>query len=50
MTVRCCNKTARQMTRRDYETYDYLIAMDHTNLLTMRVPKAYAGTARFIRF
>ena len=25
-------------------------AMDHTNLLTMRVPKAYAGTARFIRF
>lgn len=24
--------------------------MDHTNLLTMRVPKAYAGTARFIRF
>ena len=24
----CAGKTARQMTRRDYETYDYLIAMD----------------------
>ena len=28
-------KTARQMTRRDYETYDYLIAMDHNNLRYM---------------
>ena len=26
---------ARQMTRRDYETYDYLIAMDHNNLRNM---------------
>ena len=23
------------MTRRDYETYDYLIAMDHNNLRNM---------------
>ena len=28
----------------------FVATMDHTNLLTMRVPKAYAGTARFIRF
>ena len=26
---------ARQMTRRDYETYDYLIAMDYNNLRNM---------------
>ena len=25
-------KTARQMTRRDYENYDYIIAMDRNNL------------------
>lgn len=31
----CAGKTARQMTRRDYETYDYLIAMDRNNLLNM---------------
>ncbi len=28
-------KTARQMTRRDYETYHYLIAMDRNNLRNM---------------
>ena len=26
--ISCAGKTARQMTRRDYEVYDYLIAMD----------------------
>ena len=26
----CAGKTARQMTRRDYETYGYLIAKDRT--------------------
>ena len=31
----CAGKTARQMTRRDYETYDYLVAMDHNNLRNM---------------
>ena len=31
----CAGKTARQMTRRDYETYDYLIAMDRNNLWNM---------------
>ena len=33
--ISCEGKIARQMTRRDYETYDYLIAMDHNNLRNM---------------
>ena len=33
--ISCEGKTARQMTRRDYETYDYLIAMDYNNLRNM---------------
>ena len=33
--ISCADKTARQMTRRDYETYDYVIAMDHNNLRNM---------------
>lgn len=28
-------KTARQMTRQDYDTYDYLVAMDRSNLRDM---------------
>lgn len=31
----CAGKTARQMTRRDYETYDYLITMDRNDLRNM---------------
>ena len=27
--ISCAGKNARQMTRRDYETYDHLIAMNH---------------------
>lgn len=34
--ISCAGKTARQMTRGDYEYYDYLIAMDHNNLRNMR--------------
>ena len=34
--ISCAGKTARQMTRRDYEHYDYLIAMDRNNLRNMR--------------
>lgn len=34
--ISCAGKTARQMTRRDYEDYDYLIAMDRNNLRNMR--------------
>ena len=36
--ISCEGKTARQMTRRDYETYDYLIAMDHNNLSIPAAP------------
>ena len=34
--IACAGKTARQMTRRDYEYYDYLICMDRNNLRNMR--------------
>lgn len=34
--ISCAGKTARQMTRRDYDSYDYLIAMDHHNLRNLR--------------
>ena len=34
--ISCAGKIARQMTRRDYDHYDYLIAMDHNNLRNMR--------------
>ena len=30
--ISCAGKTARQMTRADYEKYDLLIGMDHANL------------------
>ena len=34
--IGCAGKTACQMTRRDYEAYDYLIAMDRNNLRNMQ--------------
>ncbi len=34
--ISCAGKTARQITRRDYDYYDYLIAMDQNNLRNMR--------------
>ena len=34
--IGCAGKTARQMTRRDYEAYDLLIGMDSANLRNMR--------------
>lgn len=34
--ISCAEKHAVQMTRRDYETYDYLIGMDDWNLRNMR--------------
>ncbi|WP_425365614.1 low molecular weight protein-tyrosine-phosphatase, partial [Gemmiger formicilis] len=34
--IGCAGKTARQMTRRDYEHYDHLIAMDRSNLRNMQ--------------
>ena len=30
--ISCMGKTARQLTRGDYEVYDYIVAMDHWNL------------------
>ena len=33
----CEKKTARQMTKKDYDYYDYLIAMDHYNLTNIKV-------------
>lgn len=34
--IRCNGKTARRLTRADYDDYDYLIAMDRYNLRNMR--------------
>ena len=34
--ISCTGKTARQLRRADYETYDYLIGMDSANLRNMR--------------
>lgn len=34
--IYCDGKTARQMTRQDYDTFDYLIAMDRNNLRNMQ--------------
>ena len=33
--ISCAGKTARQMTREDYNRYDYLIGMDSANLRNM---------------
>ena len=34
--ISCADKTARQLCRRDYDHYDYLIGMDQYNLRNMR--------------
>ena len=34
--ISCKGKTARQMTREDYEEYDYLIGMDASNIRNMQ--------------
>ena len=34
--ISCAGKTARQMTRRDYDEYDWLIGMDRANLRNMQ--------------
>jgi protein-tyrosine phosphatase len=33
--ISCAGKTARQMTREDYESFDYIICMDHWNYRNM---------------
>lgn len=33
----CCEgKTARQITKSDYEYYDYIVAMDHSNIINLK--------------
>ena len=34
--ISCAGKTARQMTWRDYESFDHLVAMDRNNLRNMQ--------------
>ena len=34
--IDCSGKTARQVTRQDYDRYDHLIAMDQSNLRNLR--------------
>ncbi len=34
--ISCAGKTARQMTKEDYEKFDYIVAMDHFNLRNMK--------------
>ena len=46
--IGCAGKTARQMTQRDYEYYDHLIAMDRSYLRNLQrlVGRAPAGKVR----
>ena len=34
--ISCAGKTARQITKREYENYDYIVAMDKSNLRNLR--------------
>ena len=34
--IDCKNKTARQITRADYDNFDYIVAMDERNIRNMR--------------
>lgn len=34
--IDCSGKTARQITRRDYDRYDYIIGMDNANIRSIR--------------
>ena len=34
--ISCAGKTARQITKKDYENYDYIVAMDKSNLRNLR--------------
>ena len=41
--ISCAGKTARQMTRSDYDRYDLLIGMDSWNIRNMRNICGYTG-------
>ncbi len=34
--IDCAGKTSRQITKRDYDYYDYIVAMDQSNLRNLR--------------
>ena len=34
--IRCEGKTARQITKRDYDYYDYIVAMDYSNITNLK--------------
>ena len=44
--ISVAGKTARQMTRRDYENYDYIIAMDRNNLRNITASLAVMNITR----
>ena len=48
--IDCSGKTARQVTRADYDRYDYLIGMDQENMRDMRriFPTDQAGKLRLL--
>ena len=39
--ISCAGKTARQITKADYDRYDYIIGMDHSNMRNMQ--RAFGG-------
>ena len=39
--ISCDGKTARQITKADYDRYDYIIGMDHSNMRNMQ--RAFGG-------
>ena len=39
--ISCAGKTARQIEKADYDRYDYIIGMDHSNLRNMQ--RAFGG-------
>ena len=43
--ISCAGKTARQITKADYDYYDYIIGMDHSNLRNMQ--RAFGGDPQY---
>lgn len=36
MNIKCCNHVARKITKKDYETFDYIIAMEEQNIINIK--------------
>ena len=45
--IDCKGKTARQITKRDYDYYDYIIAMDNSNISNLRKMFSNAPDGKF---